>query len=152
MVKSWVEHGPVSVPPPSQVVVVAVVLTLIGISGLGLGFRAAWRQEAAPGVDSAGAQKAADGTVDAKPIVELPAPVEAADNAADANDTSDEDAAKADALAAQTAAAQAVQAKPSKSGANIDEILTSPSEKPPTSAKRPGDEVPGAPVKSDVPF
>ena len=150
MVKSWVDHGPVSVPPPSQVVVVALILSLIGVCGLALGFRAAWRQEAAPGFDSAAGRKAADGTVDAKPIVELPAPVEAADNAADAADEAD--AAKADALAAQTAAAQAVQAKPSKSGANIDEILTSPSEKPTVPTKRPGDETPGAPAKTDVPF
>jgi hypothetical protein len=69
-------------------------------------------------------------------------------------DAADADQAKADALAAKAAAAQAVQAKPSKPTGNIDDILTSPSEKPPAPVKPSADEAPppGAPVKTDVPF
>ena len=50
--------------------------------------------------------------------------------------------------------AQEIQAKPSKPGGDIDDILTSPNEKPPAQVKPAADEAPppGAPVKTDVPF
>ena len=56
-------------------------------------------------------------------------------------------------IAGKTAAAQALQSKPSSPSGNIDDILTSPQEKPPAPVKSPTDEAPPtAPVKSDVPF
>ena len=60
------------------------------------------------------------------------------------------DAEKAQEAAAQTAA-QAVQAKPSKPAGSIDEILASPSEKPPAPVKPSADEAPPT-AQSDVPF
>jgi hypothetical protein len=57
-------------------------------------------------------------------------------------------------LAAKAAMAQEIQAKPSKPGGDIDDILASPSEKPPAAVKPGADEAPpsSAPVKTDVPF
>jgi hypothetical protein len=126
-----------------------VILALVGV---GLGFRAAWRQPAEPGLgDSASAS--ADDALTAKPIVELPPPVTAPEPAkeeakADTNTVQQD---KAKELAAQTAAAQAIQAKSSEPSQDIDDILTSASEKPPTPVKPPADEAP-PPEKSDVPF
>ena len=73
------------------------------------------------------------------------------DKKADADD-SDDDTDKSDALAAKTAAAQAIQAKPANPGGDIDDVLASPTEKPPTPTKAPDESPPGTPVKSDVPF
>src|SRR5258708_3415773 len=140
MASAWIENGPISLPPRSLAYGAGLALALLAVVGVGLGLRAAWRGADAP--DLGGAAQTADAdTLTAKPIVELPPPVTAPD------------AATADALPQQTAAAQAVQAKAAKPSGNIDDILTSASEKPPAPARPPADEAPpGAPVKSDVPF
>jgi hypothetical protein len=99
----------------------------------------------------AGAGGIHDDALTARPIVDLAPPTAAPTEGKD--DGGDDEADKADALAAQTAAAQAIQAKPSASGGNIDDVLASPTEKPPSGAKGGADEAPpGTPVKSDVPF
>ncbi len=156
MASAWTENGPVSLPPRSLAYGAGVLLVILAVVGVGLGLRAAWRQDGAPGTAGVGAQTAdsADALV-AKPIVELPAAAPAQDTAK-SDDNSDDEAdntVKADALAEKTAAAQAVQAKTSKAPANIDDILTSPTEKPAAAGKPTTDEAPpSAPVKSDVPF
>jgi len=153
MAYSWTENGPVSLPPKSIAYGVGALLLVLAVAGAGLGYRAALRQSGAPGLADDTAD-ASDGTLIAKPIVDLPPPVAAPAPTEDKKPDADADKAKADALAAQTAAAQAIQAKPSKTAGNIDDILTSASEKPPAPAKPPADEAPppGPPVKSDVPF
>ena len=58
-----------------------------------------------------------------------------------------------DDIAAKTAAAQAVQSKPAQTQSDIDDILTSASERPQAPAKPSTDETPpSGPTKSDVPF
>jgi len=152
MAYSWTENGPVSLPPRSIAYGVGALLLVLAVAGVGLGYRAALRQSGAPGLDDASAS--ADGTLIAKPIVDLPPAVTAPEPAKDDKKAdADADKAKADALARQLAAAQAIQAKPSKTAGDIDDILTSPSEKPPAPAKAPDEAPPpGPPVKSDVPF
>ncbi|MBA3812097.1 MAG: hypothetical protein H0X27_10755, partial [Caulobacteraceae bacterium] len=125
-------------------------------AGIALGLRAAWREAGAPDLATGHAQSVAgDDALIAKPIVEPPPPVADAEPAKD-EDKADAttDKAKSETLAAQTAAAQAIQAKPSQPAGDIDQILTSASEKPPPPAKPAADETPppGPPVKSDVPF
>lgn len=155
MASGWMEHGPVSVPPRSLAYGVGAALVLMAFVGVGMGLRAAWRESGAP--DLAGAAADSGDTADtlvAKPIVDLP-PAPAASNAAE-NQTVDEAAAsnKADAIEERTAEAQQVQATTSKSGPDIDQILTSPTERPTAPAKSGANEAapPGPPVKSDVPF
>jgi hypothetical protein len=152
MASAWTENGPVSLPPRSLALGVAAALVVVAFVGVGLGMRAAWRENGAPDLSGA-ATASGDGadTLTAKPIVDMPPPpVAAATNEATA-DTKDED--KADAIQEKTAEAQQIQATASKSGGNIDTILASPSEKPPTPTKPATDETPpGPPVKSDVPF
>ncbi|HEY1426170.1 MAG TPA: hypothetical protein VGF50_05815, partial [Caulobacteraceae bacterium] len=64
----------------------------------------------------------------------------------------DQDEAAANTIAAKTAAAQAVQSKPADQPPDIDQMMTSPSEKPQTAAKPTTDEgAPGAPT-NNVPF
>jgi hypothetical protein len=127
-------------------------VVLFAVLGVGAGFEAAARRSAGPELDAASGAGAKDDALVAKPIVDLapptPAPEAAKDDSADAADAS-----KADDLAAQTAAAQAIQAKPANAGGDIDQVLTSPTEKPPSTTAKGADEAPpGAPVKSDVPF
>lgn len=148
MPNSWTAHQPIALPPRSLAYAAAALLGALVVFGLASGFLATLRQASAPGVGGdSSAQTAADGTLIAKPIVEIQAPTaaEPADAQADKADAS----ADAQDIASQAAAAQAVQAKPSKAGGNIDDILTSPTEKPPAPVKAP-DEAP--PVKTDVPF
>jgi hypothetical protein len=154
MASAWTEDGPISLPPRGLALGMGAALVLLAFIGVGLGLRAAWKDTGAPELGGAAAESAdsAD-TLTAKPIVELPAsPVaNAADNTADEadNDTG------SDALQEKTAEAQRVQSTTSKTGADIDKILASPSEKPPAPAKQTADEAPpppGPPVKSDVPF
>jgi hypothetical protein len=155
MASDWTENGPISLPPRSLAYGVGAMIALLAVIGVALGLRAAWREPAAPGLDSDASQNASgDDAIAAQPIVELPPPVAAPAPAKDAKaDATATDEAKAKALAAQTAAAQAIQAKPSKAAGDIDAILTSASEKPPAPVKPPADEAPPeAPVKSDVPF
>jgi len=151
MASAWTDTSPISLPSRPLVYGASVVVIVFAVLGASLGFQAAFRKASAAEVDTAGESGGRDDAVAARPIVDLapppPAPV------ANKADTDDADDAKADALAAQTAAAQAIQAKPSKSGGDIDDVLASPTEKPPTPTKAPADEAPpGTPVKSDVPF
>lgn len=156
---SWIESGPVSNPPKSTVTFVAVVLAATALFGAGYGAHAVWR---AGGPASAGSgDEGRDAqAIGARPLVELPPavvpPPPAANTAAAANATASEDRSddEANTIAEKTAAAQAVQSKPAaQQPGDIDQILTSPSEKPQPPAKPSTDEsAPGAPNKSDVPF
>lgn len=149
MTQAWTPDGPISLPPRTLAYGAGAVIAAMALVGVALGFNASSRQSAAPGLEGAGQTVSADGVPIAKPIVELPPPVTAASDAADSAATNATDAA-ADTIDAQTAAAQAVQSKPSKALADIDQILTSRTEKPPAPVKTTTDEAP--PVKSDVPF
>jgi hypothetical protein len=126
---------------------------LLALVGTGLGFRAALRSPTEPGLGDAASSAAGDDAITAQPIVELPPPVTPPQPAKEEAkpDAAPTDEEKAKELAAQTAAAQAVQAKPSKTSQDIDDILTSSSEKPPAPVKPAADEAP-PPEKSDVPF
>jgi hypothetical protein len=152
---SWIEHGPVSLPPQRVVTFAAAAIVATALLAGGLGFRSGWRdgsRSAAAGEDATDVSAQA---ITAKPLVELPPPIipPAASNAAPpsnamaANGQGDGD------IDAKQAQAQAVQAKPSQSAGDIDDILTSQSEKPQAPVKPPADEsAPPAPGKSDVPF
>jgi len=156
MASDWTQNGPISLPPRPLAYGVGALIALLALAGVALGFRAAWREPAAPGLGGDASQNAAgDDAIAAQPIVELPPPVAAPAPAQDEAkpDATPTDEEKAKELAAQTAAAQAVQAKPSKSPADIDDILTSASEKPPAPVKPPTDEAPpSTQPKTDVPF
>ena len=152
MASAWTENGPISLPPRSLAFGVGGALCLLAVVGVGLGIRASWRENDAPNLSGAVTASADSGdTLVAKPIVELPAaPVADATNTVTADA---KDAAKADVIQEKTAEAQQVQATASKSGGDIDQILASPTEKPPPPTKPAADETPpGPPVKSDVPF
>ncbi len=154
MANAWISNGPVSLPPRWLAYTAAGCILLGAVAGVGMGFQAAWRAPAEPGSTSA-TTATADGELTAHPIVEMPPPVtapvqEASDAAIDAK--VDAEVAN-ESIASKTAAAQALQSKPSSPSGNIDDILTSPQEKPPAPVKAPTDEAPPtAPVKSDVPF
>jgi hypothetical protein len=119
-----------------------------------LGLRAAWHDSGAPDLGAAVDSAADQSLLTAKPIVETPPPVAPVENTAAKDEAADADQAKADALAAKEAAAQEIQAKTSKPAGDIDDILASPTEKPPAAVKPSTDEAPpsSAPVKTDVPF
>jgi hypothetical protein len=153
---AWTDRGPVSVPPNSVVVFIGLVMCAAAIGGVAFGFKASWRDAKAPEQGLVDTQSSGQATL-AQPIVELPQPqaapapanvaVAASTNSAkdDVDDSSD--------IAEKTAAAQAVQSKPAQASSNIDDILTSPSEKPQAPAKPSTDEAPPTtPPKSDVPF
>jgi hypothetical protein len=147
---AWIENGPVSVPPTAVVVFIGVVLCGAAVLGAGIGVKASWRDTTRP-AQGAVDTEASGQAINAQPIVELPQPqaapaaVAAATNAAKEADDSDD-------IAAKTAAAQAVQSKPAQSSGDIDDILTSSSEKPQAPAKPSTDEAPPSGPKSDVPF
>ena len=148
---AWTENGPVSTPSTAVVGVVALVIAVAAVGGLGLGFKASFRDASKPARGEIDTQVSGQATM-AQPIVELPQPQAAppptnaaATNSAKAADDSDE-------IAAKTAAAQAAQSKPAQTAPNIDDILTSPSEKPQAPAKPSTDEAPPTAPKSDVPF
>jgi hypothetical protein len=157
MANAWSGDGPVSVPPRSLVYLAGALIIFMAIAGVAVGFRAAWRAPSEPGAASENGRNAtADGELVAHPIVEMPPPV-----AAVTSDKSDDAAADAatdaevanESIASKATAAQALQSKPSSPSGNIDDILTSPQEKPPAPVKSPTEEAPPtAPVKSDVPF
>jgi hypothetical protein len=153
MSSSWTGEGPVTLPSTRLTYAAAAGVFLLAVAGVGLGFRAAWRSAPEPGIGDSSSAALGD-AVTAKPLVELPPPVTAPQPAKEAPKpdatASNAEKAKED-LAAQTAAAQAVQAKPSKPSQDIDDILTSTSEKPPAPVKPSSDEAP-PPEKSDVPF
>jgi hypothetical protein len=153
MASAWIENGPISLPPRSLAYGAGLAVLLFAAAGMGLGLEASVRRAAGPDAGSGGNPQANDDALIAKPIVEL-APRTAAPEAAknDTADADDEDA-KSEALAEKTAAAQAIQARAANGGANIDDVLTSPTERPPPPTRAPADEsAPGAPVKTDVPF
>lgn len=153
MASAWTENGPISLPSRPLAYGAGLAVVLFAVLGVGAGFEAAARRSAGPELDAASGAGAKDDALIAKPIVDLAPPAPPPEAAKDESDNADADAAKADDLAAQTAAAQAIQAKPANSGGNIDEVLTSPTEKPPSTTAKGADEAPpGAPVKSDVPF
>jgi hypothetical protein len=147
---AWTENGPVSIPSTTIVGVVALVIGVAAVGGLGLGFKASLRDASKPARGEIDTQVSGQAIL-AQPIVELPQPqaapppTNAATNAAKEADDSDE-------IAAKTAAAQAAQSKPAQGAPNIDDILTSPSEKPQAPAKPSTDETPPTAPKSDVPF
>lgn len=153
MASAWTQDGPIALPSRSLAYGAGVAVLVFALVGLGMGFQTAFRRSGAPELGAeAGAAGGKDDALIARPIVDLapPAAAPAADKD-DADDADDADA-KADALAAQTAAAQADQANPAKAG-DVDKVMASPSEKPPSLAKGPADESPpGTPAKSDVPF
>jgi hypothetical protein len=152
MASAWTENGPISLPSRAIAYGAGLVVVLFALLGVGAGFEAASRRGGGPELDAASGAGAKDDALIAKPIVDLAPPAPAPEANKDDSDDSDADA-KADALAAQTAAAQAIQAKPANAAGNIDEVLTSPTEKPPATPAKGADEAPpGAPVKSDVPF
>jgi hypothetical protein len=153
MASAWIENGPISLPSRTLAYGAGLVVVVFAVLGVGAGFEAAVRRGAEPGLDAASGAGARDDAAIAKPIVDLAPPAPPPEAAKDDSKDADADAAKADDLAAQTAAAQAIQAKPASAGGNIDQVLTSPNEKPPTTSAKGADEAPpGAPVKSDVPF
>ena len=153
MASAWTDNGPISLPSRPLAYGAGLAVVLFAVLGAGAGYEAASRRSGGPELDAAAAAGAKDDALVAKPIVDLAPPAPAPEAAKDTPDAADADAAKADDLAAQTAAAQAIQAKPASAGGNIDEVLTSPTEKPPTTQAKGADEAPpGTPVKSDVPF
>jgi|GEM_PF-3117568 len=157
MPNGWTGSGPVALPPRSLAYTAGGLIAVLAVVGLGMGFRAAWRAPAEPGSASDSSRNLnADGELTARPIIELPPPVTAATN--DKVDDAAADAATdaqvaSESISSKSAAAQALQSKSSSQSGNIDDILTSPQEKPPAPVKSPTDEAPpAAPVKSDVPF
>ena len=146
---SWTEDGPVALPPKPLAMGVGAALILLACVGVGLGIRAAWKQNGAPELGATAASSDSADTLIAKPIVDLPAPTPA--NAV--NEVVADKDQNADVIDEKTAEAQKIQATPSQSGGDIDQILASPTEKPPPPAKPTAEEAPpGPPVKSDVPF
>ncbi len=153
MASAWTENGPISLPSRSLAYGAGTAVALFAVLGLVLGVSAAFHRSAAPGIEAGAGVAGKDDALTARPVVDLAPPPAAPDAAGNDAADAEDDAAKAEALAAQTAAAQAIQAKPSKSGGNIDDVLASPTEKPPGAVKGAADEAPpGTPVKSDVPF
>jgi len=156
MSNTWTDNGPVSLPPRWLAYTAGAIVMALAIVGVGMGMRAAYRDAGAPDLGGPSDGAADKSTLVAAPIVQAPPPVAAPDASADADkqDAADAEQAKADALAAKAAMAQEIQAKPSKPDGDIDDILASPSEKPPAPVKPAADEAPppGAPVKTDVPF
>lgn len=155
MSNAWTHNGPVSLPPRWLAYTAGALVAALAIVGVGMGMRAAFRDGGASDLSGSSDAIADQGTLVAAPIVQAPAPVVLPDAANDAKqDAEDAAQAKADALAAKAAMAQEIQGKPAKSPGDIDDILASPTEKPPAPVKSGADEAPppGAPVKTDVPF
>lgn len=151
---AWTDNGPISLPSRPLAYGAGLAIVLLAFAGASLGLQASLRKAAAPGLEAAaGSAAGKDDALIAKPIVDLAPPAPPPNEAGDPQADAENDAAKADALAAQTAQAQSIQAKPSKPGDSIDDVLASPSEKPAAPGKGPAEDAPpGAPVKSDVPF
>lgn len=149
----WTPNGPISLPPRVLAYGAGLLILLMAAAGVGLGLKAASREAGAPDLGTVVRDDAGQAILAARPIVQAPPPDAAADADSD-TDADSADAAKSDNIAEKTAAAQQVQAKPAKPAGDIDEILASPTEKPPTPAKPTTDEAPppSAPVNTDVPF
>jgi len=144
----WIENGPVSTPPGRVAAGAAVLIVSAAALSLAFGFHAVWRGPGRSDLSDAD-QSDISQAVPAKPIVEIPQapPPQAEVNAAPVNAVADKDeeADDSNAIAARTAEVQAAQSQPAKPPADIDQILTSPQEKP----QAPVDEGAG---KTDVPF
>lgn len=153
MSSEWTQNGPVSLPPRSVAYGAGLIVLVVGLAGLGFGFKTGLHSSQ-PGAADASARVTADGsTEEARPIVVLPPPVTApvvAATAAPKKDEADSSTDDAKEAQAQAVAAQQVQGKGGKSGQDIDDILTSSSEKPPAPVKPSNDEAP--PTRSDVPY
>ncbi|HEY1750418.1 MAG TPA: hypothetical protein VGG29_04105 [Caulobacteraceae bacterium] len=153
---AWTDSGPVSVPSRGVVAVVAALIFIAGAAGVGFGLHATMRT--GPVIAGSGDQALDSQAVAAQPIVELPpppapAPVAAAPSNAAVAKAADKDQADDNDVSAKTAAAQQAQSNPAQQHADVDDILTSQSEKPQAPAKPSTDEsAPGTPGKSDVPF
>ncbi|MEO7026717.1 MAG: hypothetical protein ABI056_04100 [Caulobacteraceae bacterium] len=152
MAGAWIDNGPVSLPPRILAYGAASLILLLAAAGVGLGMRAASRDSGAPDLGSPVQDDPGQAKLAARPTVQAPPAAPSDDAQSNADETAD--AAKSDNIAEKTAAAQEVQAKPAKAAPNIDEILASPTEKPPPAIKPATDEAPppSAPVKTDVPF
>jgi hypothetical protein len=154
---AWIDNGPISLPTPSLTRLVSGVIIVVALAGAGVGFRGAWRGDR-PSFDVSDSQ-GVDQTTLAKPIVEIQAAQQqaaasntVAANSAVANADQTDDS---NAIAARTEAVEEAQSKAAGPPANVDELLTSQSEKPQAPAKGSDDEgAPGAPDKgaNDVPF
>jgi hypothetical protein len=154
---AWIDDGPISLPTPSLTRLVSGVILVVALVGAGVGFRGAWRGDRTS-FDVSDSQ-GVDQATPARPIVEIQAAQQqaAASNAVAANSTANnsEEADDSNAIAAKTEAVEEAQSKPASPPANIDQLLTSQSEKPQAPVKGSGDEgAPGAPDKgaNDVPF
>jgi hypothetical protein len=153
---AWIDNGPVSLPSGPTLAFAAVLIGAAAVAGVGLGFSAGWRggeQRVAGAIDP---NQDIDQAADAKPLVTLVEPTApAAANVAAANTVeakkNDDDSDDSNQIAAQTAAVQAVQSKPADDPKNIDDLLTSPTERPQAPAKPTTDEQ-APPAKTDVPF
>ncbi len=151
---AWTQNGPVSVPPTPVVGFVAFAIGAAALVAVGFGVHASWRSADQPAAGEIDTQISGQ-AIPAQPIVEYakPEPAPAAANTAaadDSNSAKGEDDSQD--IASKTAEVQAAQSKPSQSMGNIDQILTSPSEKPQAPAKPSTDESAPSTPKSDVPF
>jgi hypothetical protein len=147
---SWTDNGPVSVPPQTVVYGAALVVALAALGGVGVGFRAGWRDAGRPALGAGDQTQGADSAIIAKPIVDIGAiEQQAPPDTSNAASPAVEAAQATNDIAVKTAAAQAAQSRPSQGAVNIDDIVASSSEKPQAPAKPTTDEQ--AP-KSDVPF
>ena len=154
MTNAWIENGPVSLPPRSVVVGAAVFLVLAAVAGVGVGLRAGWRDGRATSYADGSAKPTADDALTAHPIVEIAPPKAPTQELTPDEKKAQEEAeaaAKAREIAARQAAAQALQSSPDRHAGNIDDILTSASEKPPAPVKPPSDAA-ETPPAGDVPF
>jgi len=150
---AWTDQpDPVSVPPRGVVYGAAALVFIIALAGLGLGFKAGYRDGGRTPLGGVDQAQGVDTASIAKPIVDIPsveqqAPVAAANAVtADADDSTNT-------VEAKTAAAQAIQSKQVATTPTIDDVETSSSEKPEAPAKPSTDEqAPGTPSKTDVPF
>jgi hypothetical protein len=156
---AWTENGPVSLPSGPALAFAVLLIGGAAVAGAGFGFSAGWRggeQQQRAAVDP---NQDIDQAVEARPLVTLagpPAPAAvataAATNTVAAKKADDDDDADAsNEIAVKTAAVQAEQSKPADKPANIDDILTSPTERPQAPAKPTTDEQ-APPAKTDVPF
>ncbi|HTX50635.1 MAG TPA: hypothetical protein VME40_14715 [Caulobacteraceae bacterium] len=153
---SWSDanEGPISIPPRGVVYGAATAVAVAALVGIGIGFRAGWRDGGRTPFGSSDQSQGVDSAIIAKPIVDIPqVEQQAPANTVASNAAADSDDEDSNAIAEKAAAAQALQSKPVTTTPTIDDVEASPTEKPAAAAKPSTDEgEPGAPVKTDVPF